>query len=240
MSFNGSFGDSEFVDDEDNSNILSLKQEDFKINFDEKTKSKFSIIKSIINTSNDVTINSNTNNNLFNSLFPNETKINFRYENSDNYYYSLLSKELLKYNLSNLFNILKSKIIIINSKTFYILKKIFSIKINNLINAEILFFQISESLRRFSKIFQKKRKNILFQVFYSMKTKLCINGNENFIQKYVEKYKKEKDKIIKENNNNIIQLKNDIKNIENRIENLANKENILILEIKVFSKKKNN
>ena len=46
MSFNGSFGDSEFVDDEDNSNILSLKQEDFKIDFDERTKSKLSNIKS--------------------------------------------------------------------------------------------------------------------------------------------------------------------------------------------------
>ena len=77
----------------------------------------------ILKVSNEVTINSNTNNNLFNSLFPNEMKINIQYQNSDNYYYSLLSKELLKYNLSNLFNILKSKIIIINAQTFYILKK---------------------------------------------------------------------------------------------------------------------
>ena len=235
MSFNGSFCDGEFVDEEDNSNILSLKQEDFKINFDERTKSKFSNIK--INTSNDITINSNTNNNLFNSLFPNEMKINFQCQNSDNYYYSLLSKELLKYNLSNLFNILKSKIIIINAQTFYFLKKISSNKINNLINAEILYLQISENLLRFSKIFQKKRKNILFQVFYSMKTKLYVNGNENFIHKYDEKHKKEKDKIIKENNNNIIQLKNDIKDIENKIENLTNKENKLIFEINNILKK---
>ena len=234
MSFNGSFGDGEFIDEEDNSNIISLKQEDFKIDFDERTKSKLSNIKSIINTSNDVTINSYTNNNLFNSLFPNEMKINIQYQNSDNYYYSLLSKELLKYNLSNIFNILKSKIIIINSQTFYLLKRISSIKTNNLINAEILYLQISGGLERFSNIFKEKRKNILFQVLYSLKTKLCLKnkfinniGNDNFIQRYEEKY----------NNNNIKQLKNDIKNIENKIENLASKESKLIIEINDILKK---
>ena len=165
MSFNGSFGDGEFIDEEDNSNILSLKQEDFKIDFDQRTKTKFSNIKSIINTSNEATINSNPNNNLFNSLFPNEMKINFHYQNPDNYYYSLLSKELIRYNLSNLFNILKSKIIIINANAFYILKKISSNKINNLIKAEILFLKISGNLGRISKIFSKNRKNIIKNVF---------------------------------------------------------------------------
>ena len=248
MSFNGSFGDGEIVDEEDNSNILFLKQDDFKINFDEKTKSKFSNIKSINNTCDDVTLNSNTNNNLFNSLFPNEMKINFQYQNLDNYYYTLLSKELLKYHLSNLFNILKTKIIIINTQTFYLLKRNCSIKTNNLMNAEILYFKISENLSRFSKIFQKKRKNILFQAFSSMKTKLFIRNNksinnnsykgyENFIHQYEEKYKIEKDTIINENNNNIKQLKNDIKNIEKKIENLANKENQLKIEINNILKK---
>ena len=218
MSFNGSFGDGEFVDEEDNSNITSLQQEDIKINFDERTKSKFSINKSINNTSNDVTINSNTNNNIFNTLFP-EIKINFQYNNSDNNYYSLLSKELLKYHLSNLFNILKSKITIINIQTFYLLKRSSSININNLINAEILYLKISGNLYRLSNIFQKKRRIILFQAFYSMKTKLC-------------NFKKDKDKIKNENNsNNICQLKNDIKNIEFKIENLTNKENKLKMEI---------
>ena len=245
MSFNGSFGEGEFIDDEDNSNILSLKQEDFKINFDERTKSKFSNIKSIISTSNDITLNSNTNNNLFNSLFPNEIKINFQNQKQDNYYYFLLSKELLKYHLANLFNILKSKIIIINTQTFYSLKIISSIKINNLIKCETLYLKFSSNLNRFLNIFQKRRKNILFQVFYSLKTKLCVknnilitnNDNLNFIHRHQEKYKKEKDKMINDNNNNIKQLQNDIKNIENKIDNLTNKENKLMTEINGILKK---
>ena len=166
-------------------------------------------------------------------------------QNSDNYYYTLLSKELLKYHLSNLFNLLKSKSIIINTKTFYLLKRNSSIKINNLIDAEILYLKISENLDRFSNIFHKKRKNILFQVFYSMKTKLGITNNkfkdnvgfEIFIHKFEEKYKKEKDKIINENNNNIKQLKNDIKNIEKNIENLTNNEIKLKIEINDILKK---
>ena len=245
MSFNGSFGEGEFIDDEDNSNILSLKQEDFKINFDERTKSKFSNIKSIVSTSNDITLNSNTNNNLFNSLFPNEIKINFQNQKQDNYYYFLLSKELLKYHLANLFNILKSKIIIINTQTFYSLKIISSIKINNLIKCETLYLKFSSNLNRFLNIFQKRRKNILFQVFYSLKTKLCVknnilitnNDNLNFIHRHQEKYKKEKDKMINDNNNNIKQLQNDIKNIENKIDNLTNKENKLMTEINGILKK---
>ena len=35
MSFNGSFGEGEFVVEDDNSNILSLKTEDFKMNYEE-------------------------------------------------------------------------------------------------------------------------------------------------------------------------------------------------------------
>ena len=43
--------------------------------------------------------------------------------NNNDYYLDLLSKELLKYNLSNIFNILNDKKTIIQSSIFYFLKK---------------------------------------------------------------------------------------------------------------------
>lgn len=241
MSFNGSFGDGEFVYEEENSNIISLRQEDFKIS--EMNNKKLSNINSINNTNNEFTLNSNSNN-IF-CLVPMEMEIQTENQDSNNFYDSLLSKELLNYHLSSLFNILKSKIIIINSQTFYLFKRLSSIKYNNLLKAEIVYLKISDKFERISNIFKKKRKIIIYQIFISLKTKLSsINrqngnekGNNSFINKYEEKYKKEKDIEINENNNYIIKLEEDIKDIEKNIENLSDRESRLMAQIRGIMKK---
>ena len=214
MSFNGSFGDCDFAYEEDNSNIISLKQEDFKMNFEEGISQKFSNIKSI-NNNNEFTINSNTNN-IFSSV-PMEIEINYEYNNNNinnintinTFYDTLLSKELIKYHLTNIFNIIKSKIIIKYYQVFHILKEISSNKINNLIKAEILFLKISGNLGRIAKIFSKNRKNIIYQVFNLLKSKAYIsknnfkNSHDSFKNNYELKYRNEKVKAINENNNTI-------------------------------------
>lgn len=239
MSFNGSFGDCEFQDEEDNTNIISLKQEDFKINFEEGISQKESNIKIINN--NEFKINYNAHN-IFNSI-PMETEINNKYKKSNIIYDSLLLKELINHHLSNIFNIIKSKVIIIYYQTFDLLKRLSSIKINNLIKAEILFFKMSGYLYRISKIFSKKRKTVLFHVFNILKNRNCISNNnyeknkDNFLNNYEIKYKKEKVKAINENNNNIKILEKDIQNIEKKIGILTDKESKLTNEINVFFKK---
>ena len=251
MSFNGSFGDGEFVDEEVNSNILSLGQEEFKINFEEGgIDQKYSKTKNINNNNinsnnnnNEFTINSNTNNNIFSSV-PMEMEIDTEFQNYNNFYDSLLSKELLRYHISNLFNILGTKISIINSQTFYFLKKLSDAKIQNLIKAEILCLKISSNLANFSNIFKKKRKNVLYQVFYILKARANIankfinsNGSDTFRKKYETKYKKEKDNAINKNNNNIKKLEKDIKDIEKNIKMLTIKETELKAEINNYFKK---
>ena len=201
MSFNGSFGEGEFVDEDDNSNILSLKTEDFKMNYEEGGATQNcsnSNIKISNNIKSDLTINSNTNN-IFCSV-PMEMEIDTEYQNSNCFYDSLLSKELVKYHLSNIFNILKSKIIIINSQTFYFFKQLSAIKLNNLIKAEILYLKISSTLSRISKIFKKNRINTLYNIFIILKAEFCLynknknnNNNDTFRNRYEIKYKKEKD-----------------------------------------------
>ena len=240
MSFNGSFGDCDFAYEEDNSNIISLKQEDFKINFEEGISQKFSNIKSI-NNNNEFTINSNTNN-IFSSV-PMEIEVNYEYNNINTFYDNLLSKELIKYHLTNIFNIIKSKIVIKYFQVFHILKELSSNKINNLIKAEILFLKISGSLGRISKIFLKNKKNIIYQVFNLLKSKAYISRNnsknscDNFKNNYELKYRNEKVKEINENNNRIKILEKDIKKIEKNIELLTDKESKLNNEIKAFFKK---
>ena len=250
MSFNGSFGDGEFVEEEVNSNILSLGQEEFKINFEEggidqkysKTKNTNNNNINNINNNNDFTINSNTNN-IFCSV-PMEMEIDNEYQNYNNFYDSLLSKELLKYHISNIFNILKSKIAIINSQTFYYLKQLSNKKIQKIIKAEILYFKISSNLTIISNIFKKNRINALYQVFCILKTKLNIsnkninnNGSDTFRKKYETKYKKEKDNTINKNNNSIKKLEKDIKDIEKNIKMLTIKETELKAEINNYFKK---
>jgi chromosome segregation ATPase len=124
------------------------------------------------------------------------------------------------------------------------LKKLSDAKIQNLIRAEILYLKISSNLANFSNIFNKNRKNVLYQVFYILKTRANIaskfinsNGSDTFRKKYETKYKKEKDNAINKNNNNIKKLEKDIKDIEKNIKMLTIKETELKAEINNYFKK---
>ena len=117
MDPNGSFGDK--------NNIIIKPIEKGDIVEEQKKEKNNNNIINDLDLNNDSFGNSN---NIFSSV-PLEMKIDNEYSNSNSIYDSLLSKELLKYHLSNIFNILKSKTIIIKSQIFYFLKKISNIKI---------------------------------------------------------------------------------------------------------------
>ena len=219
MSFNGSFGEGEFVD-ENNSN-LSFGQ-DFKVNYDSEGTSNLKYSNTKLSNNNDLTINSNTNN-IF-SPVPMEVETDNDYQNQNNTFYdSLLSKEFLKYHISNLFNIIKSKIIVIKYKIFSIIKEVSNIKLRNLINAEILYIEISSKLKRIVQIFKRNRINILYQVFNILKTRIYIAKNN---------CDNDQDK------NSIEKLEKEIKDGEKKIIILTKKENKLRDEINCYYKKK--
>ena len=219
MSFNGSFGEGEFVD-ENNSN-LSFGQ-DFKVNCDSDGTSNLKYSNTKLSNNNDLTINSNTNN-IF-SPVPMEVETDNDYQNQNNTFYdSLLSKEFLKYHISNLFNIIKSKIIVIKYKIFSIIKEVSKIKLRNLINAEILYIEISSKLKRIVQIFKRNRINILYQVFHMFKTKI-----------YIAK----KNCEFGHDKNSIEKLEKEIKDGEEKIIILTKKEKKLRDEINCYYKKK--
>jgi len=233
MNFNDSFGEIEPKNDkekekENNINIISIEKGDIGDNEDESKKINEN--KEILNTS------FSNNNNIFSSL-PLEMEIDNEYANSNDIYDTLLSRELLKYNISNLFNILKSKIIIIKSQVFYHLKKMANKKLKHLIHSEVLFLKMTSSIQMLSNIFKKNRANKLYQVFYILSMKNKNNISDKFRLQYENKYKKEKERLVSEKNNTLKNMDNEIKDLEKRIISLNKKENEAKIEINNLTKK---
>ena len=238
MFFNDSFGEIEPNNDkekgnekekENNINIISIEKGDIG-DFEDESKKNNENNKEILNTS------FSNNNNIFSSL-PLEMEIDNEYDNSNEIYDTLLSRELLKYNISNLFNILKSKIIIIKSQIFYHLRKMANKKTKYLIQSEVLFLRINSSIQMLSNIFKKNRANKLYQVFYILLMKKRNSISDKFRLQYENKYKKEKDKLVNEKNNTLKNLDAEIKDIEKKIISLNKKENEAKIEINNLTKK---
>ena len=236
MSFNGSFQDAQFVNDEESNNI-SFGEEDIKINLTGGTgNKKNSEIKCFIN--NELSIPTNSNNNIFSSV-PMELEIDNNYQNleSNNCLEDLLSKELVKYNLGNIFNIINNKLAIIKTNVFYQLKNMYINKLNSLLKAQILFLRINSSLDLINSIFSKQRINRLYIAFYKIKRKYIYyidtneNDKDNFRAKFELNYQKEKNNVINQNNNDIKLLQKDIQTLKKNINQLTMKETELKTDI---------
>ena len=155
---------------------------------------------------------------------------------NNNIYESIFINELIKYNLINIFSIIKRKIIIINSKVFYHLKKYSQKKIILLIKSEILYIKISSSIEIISKIFRKKKANVLYHTLYT------LNGGNKihkhiFKIKYEIKFKNEKDNIINENTIKLKKLEKEVNEMENNIKILNLRDSELKIKITNLSKK---
>ena len=171
-----------------------------------------------------------SNKNIFISV---ESKLE---KDNNNIYESLFINELIKYNLLNIFSIIKRKIIILNSKIYYRLKNYSHKKIILLIKSEILYIKISSSIEIISNIFRKKRANILYQTLYILNGGNKIN-NHIFKIKYEIKFKNEKDNIINESTIKLKKLEKEINEMENNIKILNLKDSELKIKITNLSKK---
>ena len=171
-----------------------------------------------------------SNKNIFISV---ESKLE---KDNNNIYESLFINELIKYNLLNIFSIIKRKIIILNSKIYYRLKNYSHKKIILLIKSEILYIKISSSIETISNIFRKKRANVLYQTLYILNGGNKIN-NHIFKIKYEIKFKNEKDNIINESTIKLKKLEKEVNEMENNIKILNLKDSELKIKITNLSKK---
>ena len=171
-----------------------------------------------------------SNKNIFISV---ESKLE---KDNNNIYESLFINELIKYNLLNIFSIIKRKIIILNSKIYYRLKNYSHKKTILLIKSEILYIKISSSIEIISNIFRKKRANVLYQTLYILNGGNKIN-NHIFKIKYEIKFKNEKDNIINESTIKLKKLEKEVNEMENNIKILNLKDSELKIKITNLSKK---
>ena len=172
-----------------------------------------------------------SNKNIFTSL-----PLKLELEDNNNIYTTFLIKDLLKYNLQNIFDIINQKKIIINSKVFYRIKKYAQKKIFLLIKSEIIYIKISSSIFILTKIFIKNRANKLYQVLYKMNSRNKTN-NHIFKIKYEIKFKNEKDNLINENSIKLKKLEKEVNEMENNIKILNLRDSELNLKITNLSKK---
>ena len=245
MSFNGSFGDADFINEVESNNDVSLGQEDIKMNLacGGTNSKKNSGAKVFIN--NESSIPSNSNYNIFCSV-PMEIEIDNNNttsqnieNNTNNNLSELLSKELIKYNLGNIFNILNNKKSIIKSRVFYFIKNIYKNKINLLLKTQILYMKISSSLEMIIKIFTQHEKYLLYQAFYELKKKYNYYKN-NFREEFEKEYKQNRKEIISKNNNDIKSLQDEIKDIKENINQMTEKESKIKEEINNYLKQEKN
>ena len=119
---------------------------------------------------------------------------------------------------------------------FYHLKNYSQRKIYLLIKSEKLSIKISSSIEIISKIFRKKRANILYNSLYSLNGGNKIN-NHIFKIKYEIKFKNEKDNIINESTIKLKKLEKEVNEMENNIKILNLKDSELKIKITNLSKK---
>ena len=231
MSFNGSFCDENFAEDDNNINNTNdiVETGDIKVNVQDFNQD-----------------NKNQNNEIFNCLSTGiDNSCSQFNSNSVNIYNTILSKEILNYNLSNIFSVINEKVILLKSKFFQSMKIINNKKTNQLIAAEILLLKINSKLRTIFKIAVNLRKKHLYKYLYKWRNFVCfstlsqklLSKSNNFRQKYENECKKDLDKILDENNANCIKLDKEVKDIEKNIKNLKKKEADLKTEINILTKK---
>ena len=212
---------------DNNINFESIEKEDIKE--DKNNNKDYKINNQKQNNANN---KNDVNKNIFTSL-PSKLEID---NTSNNTYESFLIKELINYNLENIFNLIKRKKIIINSKVFYYIKRYSQKKIFLLIKSEILYIKISSGIEIIVSIFKKKRDNKLFQALHI----LCGGNKMNnhiFKIKYEIKFKNEKDNLINENTLKLKKLEKEVSEMENNIKMLNLKDSELKLKITNLSKK---
>ena len=217
MNYNNSFPEDINIKPIEKGDVIEEKRNNTNENNKEKNNNKSEI---------------DINKNIFISL-PSELESE---EINNNIYDSLFVKELIKYNLCNLFAIIKKKIIILNTQVFYRLKNYSRKKIIYLIKSEILYLKISSSIQILANIFRVRLANKLYQIFYILGNNKKMN-NHIFRIKYEIKYKNEKDNIINESTLKLKQLEKEINDMKNNIKLLNLRESELKLKINNLSTK---
>ena len=208
MSFNASFGQdgleesNEKISNEDvginNNNNSEINNDRNNISFEALDN----LNANLNNKSNDAVPE---NNDIFNSI-PMEIETE---ENDRIYYYQ--NKYLIEkiyYNLNKMIKVINNKFLLKKLFVFLLLKRISDIKHYQIIDAELILFKLTNSLKLLIRIYRRQKRNYLKKYFYKWNNNNILNKQTQEIKQKIE------EKIQKENEEKVDNLTKKLNEIE--------------------------
>ena len=254
MSFNASFGQDLI---EDSNEMLSGEEvESFNNDknelIDERNNISFegsdNLNVNINNKSNDAVPE---NNDIFNSI-PMEIETE---ENERVFFYQKeYLIEHLNFYLNKMIKIINNKFLLKKLFAFLLIKRISDIKHFQIIEAELLFIKLSNTLKLLMRIYRRRKKVVLKKYLLKWSHLNILNKQTQIIKKKIEeKIQKENeekianlnkqlneiDKELKKSNKSYSTIENTSGDLKNKIKQFSEKENNLLSKIKQLEKKNN-
>ncbi len=243
MSFNGSFGEGmiensnvilteEEMNNNNNKNIqMEMPQDINNLSFEALNK----IDDNNNNISNEVI---NENNEIFNSIpMEIETEENDR----NNYYQNEYLIENINYHLNKMIKTINKKFQLKKLFAFLKIKKISDINHYNIIEAELLYIKISNTLKFLLRIYKRKKKDTLKKYFFKWNYFHILNKQNEQIKKKIEsKIQKENEEKINSLNKVLNDLEKNSNSLKKNYSTIESSNNDLKNKIKQFEEKENN
>ena len=241
MSFNASFGQDLI---EDSNEMLSGEEiESFNNNknelIDERNNISFegsdNLNVNINNKSNDAVPE---NNDIFNSI-PMEIETE---ENERVFFYQKeYLIEHLNFYLNKMIKIINNKFLLKKLFAFLLIKRISDIKHFQIIEAELLFIKLSNTLKLLMRIYRRRKKVVLKKYFLKWSHLNILNKQTQIIKKKIEeKIQKENEEKIANLNKQLNDIDKELKKLNKSYSTIENTSNDLKNKIKQFSEKENN
>ena len=241
MSFNASFGQDLI---EDSNEMLSGEEvESFNNDknelIDERNNISFegsdNLNVNINNKSNDAVPE---NNDIFNSI-PMEIETE---ENERVFFYQKeYLIEHLNFYLNKMIKIINNKFLLKKLFAFLLIKRISDIKHFQIIEAELLFIKLSNTLKLLMRIYRRRKKVVLKKYFLKWSHLNILNKQKEIIKKKIEeKIQKENEEKIANLNKQLNEIDKELKKSNKSYSTIENTSNDLTNKIKQFSEKENN
>ncbi len=241
MSFNASFGQDLI---EDSNEMLSGEEvESFNNDknelIDERNNISFegsdNLNVNINNKSNDAVPE---NNDIFNSI-PMEIETE---ENERVFFYQKeYLIEHLNFYLNKMIKIINNKFLLKKLFAFLLIKRISDIKHFQIIEAELLFIKLSNTLKLLMRTHRRRKKVVLKKYFLKWSHLNILNKQTQIIKKKIEeKIQKENEEKIANLNKQLNEIDKELKKSNKSYSTIENTSNDLKNKIKQFSEKENN
>ncbi len=241
MSFNASFGQDLI---EDSNEMLSGEEVESFNNeknelIDERNNISFegsdNLNVNLNNKSNDAVPE---NNDIFNSI-PMEIETE---ENERVFFYQKeYLIEHLNFYLNKMIKIINNKFLLKKLFAFLLIKRISDIKHFQIIEAELLFIKLSNTLKLLMRTHRRRKKVVLKKYFLKWSHLNILNKQTQIIKKKIEeKIQKENEEKIANLNKQLNEIDKELKKSNKSYSTIENTSNELKNKIKQFSEKENN